>query len=314
MARGAEPRQTGDGPHFEHVSIPPGQSFLWRKDHYPWRLCEWNYHPECEVHLLNNASGLTYIGDHVGHFTDGHLFLVGGNLPHTWFTPLVGGSRILDRDVVVQFDFDRIVEMCSAFPEFSSLQTLLKDAARGLEFHGCTAVQGAEMLQEMGNCSSGEALAILLRFLVLAATSREYKKLASEHFVQNARFEASQDLMNLDKTIEFLNRNFMRSISIKDVAKLVDMPISTFSRFFKLRTGSTYSDHLRSLRIWTAKQLLETTETSITDVCFESGFGNISNFNRTFLRITGLTPSQYRRALHQRAAMTILGTGSASSA
>ena len=124
-------------------------------------------------------------------------------------------------------------------------------------------------MQDMGNCSNGEALAILLRFLALAATSREYEKLASEHFVQNAKFEASKDLLNLDKTIEFLNRNFMRDISIGDVAELVDMPVSTFSRFFKLKTGSTYSDHLRALRIWTAKQLLSTTRTSITDVCFE---------------------------------------------
>ena len=67
-----------------------------------------------------------------------------------------------------------------------------------------------------------------------------------------------------------------------------------------MHTGNTYSDHLGSLRIWTARKLLAETNMPITDVCYEAGFNNISNFNRAFLRAAGIVPSHYRKAMRER--------------
>ena len=79
--------------YFEHISVPAGQSFLWRMDDYPWRRTVWNYHPEFEIHLIRHSSGLAYVGDHIGSFDAGQLVLVGSNLPHNWITPLIGDQR-----------------------------------------------------------------------------------------------------------------------------------------------------------------------------------------------------------------------------
>ncbi len=289
-----------DGAHFEPIEIPAGQSFLWRKDNYPWRRCEWNYHPEFELHLIRHSSGLAYIGDHIGGFEAGQLVLVGSNLPHNWITPLVNNEKIVDRDIVVQFDPRRVLDAANVFPEFEEFRGLFDDAIFGIEFHGTTARKGAALLEEMGHCDAMEAFAILLRFLALASATREYRKLASVHFIANARPATSRELAILDTAIDYIKNNFTNDISISDVAGLVEMPVSSFSRLFKTYTGNTYSDHLCSLRIWSAKQLLSERSMAITDICFEAGFNNISNFNRTFLRETGMTPSKYRRAARAR--------------
>jgi AraC-like DNA-binding protein len=81
------------------------------------------------------------------------------------------------------------------------------------------------------------------------------------------------------------------------------MTESTFSRFFQKNTGNSFSDHLAKLRLWQACKLLADTDVAITDICFQVGYMNISNFNRAFLRKHKMTPSSYRKLSRQRLTM-----------
>ncbi|MBE0579539.1 hypothetical protein [Devosia sp.] len=83
-----------DVPRFERIVTREDESFLWRRDDYPWERNVWNYHPEVEIHLINNASGIAFVGDYIGEFGPGHLTIVGGGLPHDWVTTLNPGQRI----------------------------------------------------------------------------------------------------------------------------------------------------------------------------------------------------------------------------
>ncbi|MCW5706869.1 AraC family transcriptional regulator [Shinella sp.] len=292
---------------FEKVAIPPGHTVLWRMDDYPWPRSRWNYHPEFELHLIRHSSGLAYVGDHIGSFTGPQLFLVGSYLPHNWITPVVGDTCLHNRDVVVQFDPKQILSSTSLFPEFGSLDELFRDAALGLDFFGETAAKGIELIEEMGRCDGAESLAILLRFLAMAGASREYRKLASANFALRSP-ESTREAEILDVAINYINNNFANVISMTDIAELVGMPVSSFSRLFKNKTGVTYSDHISALRILTARRYLSETDLSVTEICFEAGFNNISNFNRTFLRATGLTPTMYRHAARARTAQRLART------
>jgi AraC-like DNA-binding protein len=301
----AETRNTfKETAYFEHISIPPGQTFLWRLDDYPWRRIVWNYHPEIELHYIRHSSGLAYVGDHIGNFDAGQLVLVGSGLPHNWITPFLGESILPERDIVVQFDPARIARAAAEFPEITELESLFRDAAYGLEFFGETSIRAAARLEAMRTQRGLSALSSLLDLLADLATSTEYRKLASAQFVDQFRPGSDSDRQRLDLALDFIQRNFHERPSCEDVAAVVGMSESAFSRFFKAQTGNTYSDHLSTLRIWTARQKLAETDLPVTDVCFEAGFNNISNFNRTFLRVAGMTPSQYRRAARQRRSAT----------
>jgi AraC-like DNA-binding protein len=286
--------------YYEHITIPPGQTFLWRMDDYPWRRTVWNYHPEFEIHLIRHSSGLAYVGDHIGGFHAGQVVLVGSNLPHNWITPFIGDQILPDRDIVVQFDADRLRLAVKDFPELAGLNDLFQNAASGLEFLGPMAIRAAAALEGMGAVSGLRALSMLLALLADLASATEYRKLASEQFVAQFKPGSENERARLQTALDHIRSRFLEGLTCTDVAAFVGMSESAFSRFFKAHTGNTYSDHVSSLRIWTARKLLAETETPITDVCFEAGFNNISNFNRAFLRSAGLSPSQYRKAMRER--------------
>jgi AraC-like DNA-binding protein len=286
--------------YFEHVAIPPQQSFIWRMDDYPWRRCVWNYHPEFEIHLIRHSSGLTYVGDHIGHFDAGQLILVGSNLPHNWITPSIGDKKLIARDIVVQFSPEKMLRVSEAFPEFTEIEPLFQRAASGLEFVGRTASVGARLLEAMGATKGMAQLAILIELLALMAKSTEYRSLATPVFLSQFRPGTPLDLAILEKALAYIQKSYLQGPSLSEVAAHVEMSDSSFSRFFKTHTGNTFSDHIITLKMWTARKLLSESDIAITDICYEAGFSNISNFNRTFLTHAGMKPSQYRKAAHSR--------------
>ncbi|MCX8509119.1 MAG: AraC family transcriptional regulator, partial [Rhodobacteraceae bacterium] len=287
-------------PRLEQVSIPPGRSFLWRKDDYPWRRAVWNCHPEVEIHLIRNASGLAYVGDHICRFESGHLAVVGSNLPHNWVTPNLDGAMIAERDIVVQFDPATLRAACAVFPEFRAIPPFLDRAARGLEILGKTAERARQCLEQMGRLAPGEATTSLLQLLLSLAETEEYRYLASQQFVDSLRHGDDRQRGQIDRALQFIQDNFLDRPSLADVARLVGMSDSAFSRFFTRCTGNSFTDHLISLRIFTAQRFLTDSSHSVTDICYLAGFNNIANFNRTFLRTTGMSPSAYRRAARNR--------------
>lgn len=285
---------------FEQVDIPPGHSFLWRVDDYPWARNVWNYHPEFEIHLIRHSSGLAYVGDHIGQFEAGHLYLVGADLPHNWITPYTGNRLLKARDIVLQFDPAMFAPKSNGHGEFGEIEELFEKAARGLEFYGETLVKSRCILESMDGSGSLADLAKMVELLSVLGSSSETKLLASEAFIFGDHIKGVKDHKVIELALDHLQRNFLDAPSLKQVADLVDMSETAFSRFFKNKTGNTFSEHIASLRLWMAGKLLLETDDAITDICYDSGFNNIANFNRTFLRKTGMTPTQYRRASRLR--------------
>lgn len=285
-------------PVFEHVMTDAGNSFLWRCDDYPWKRNVWNVHPEYEIHLIRNAAGVALVGDFIGQFEPGHLAIVGSGLPHDWVTEIVPGEVIRGRDIVLQFDADRVRSAAAVLPELHEVGAFLTLALRGLAFTGETRRLGARLLEDIGHVHGLERLSLFLRLLQLLARSSEYIVLSS------ADFAPALDPMTLDlvqRALAHVFENFMTDIRLSDMAELAGMSESAFSRFFKKNSGNSFTDHVTKLRIGRACELLANSNLPVTDICYEVGYSNISNFNRTFLRQRGHTPSAYRRLARRRA-------------
>ena len=286
--------------YFEQVTVPPGHSFLWRLDDYPWAGNVWNYHPEFEIHLIRYSSGITYVGDFIDQFEAGQLFLVGSDLPHNWITPDIGSRLLKGRDIVLQFDPNVFSSATSAFPELAGITELFEKARLGVEFVGHTARDARDILESMDGSGSISDLSKMLNLLSVLAGSSETRTLASEAFLLSEHIKKDSDHVLIEKALLYLHKNFLTNPSLKDVAEVVGISESAFSRFFKNKTGNTFSHHIMSLRLWMAGKLLLETDETITNICYEAGFNNISNFNRTFLRNNGMTPSEYRKTSRQK--------------
>lgn len=284
-------------PVYEHVMTGASESFLWRIDDYPWERNVWNFHPEYEIHLIRNAVGVALVGDHIGHFEPGHLTVVGGGLPHDWVSKTAPGELIRGRDIVLQFDPERIRQAAIAFPELADVRAFLTLALRGLRFYGETRRIGADLLEAMGQTSGIGRLSLFLQLLQVMALSQEYEVLSSEGFAPNLDPLAVDTVQRI---LAYVFENFNRDIKLADVAAMAGMSESAFSRFFKKNSGNSFTDHVAKLRIGRACKLLADSDLPVTDICFEAGYANISNFNRNFRNQRGVAPSEYRRLAARR--------------
>ena len=91
-----------------------------------------------------------------------------------------------------------------------------------------------------------------------------------------------------------MNQNFQKPVTLAEVAKLNSMTENSFSRFFKTRTGISFMDNLLEIRLGHASRMLIDTTQSISEIAYDCGFNNISNFNRLFKKKKGCTPKEFR--------------------
>jgi AraC-type DNA-binding domain-containing proteins len=131
---------------------------------------------------------------------------------------------------------------------------------------------------------------------MMANSSR--KKLVSNMFEPEEIVRSSKS-RRIAKVCEYIEKNHKEDIRLADVAALVNMSGSAFSHFFKKRTGISYITYLNNLRVTHACNLLESTTLSASEICYECGFNNKSNFIRIFTRKKGMTPIQYRKFITQ---------------
>lgn len=286
-------------PFYEQVITDEGETFLWRCDDYPWVRNVWHVHPEFEVHLLRNADGVALVGDHIGTFGPGYLAVVGGGLPHDWVTAVAPEQIIRERDVVLQFDAQRVRRAAAWIPELAQLDLFLSRALRGLAFTGHTRRTAADLMERIGPAIGVERIALFLQLLHVLAVSQEFVVLSSEGFAP--KFD-QMTLDTIQRALIYVFENFQHDLRMTDVAAMFGMSESGFSRFFKKNSGNSFVEHVAKLRIGRACKLLSDTTEPITDICFQVGFLNISNFNRIFRAQRGITPSAYRRLSKQRMA------------
>lgn len=278
-------------PDLERIFLDPTESFHRNVHDFPSDLARWNYHPECELHLIQRSSGTMFVGDHIGPFGPGNLVLVGPNLPHHWESDRAPSEVVPLRDVALHFDPGLVPRAAQTFPEFGELEPLLKDAQRGLLFHGETARSGAALLERMGGDAGVARLLRFLELLALLARSNERELLASVGYLPNLDRDAPP---LVQKVMQYILANLAGEVHMAEAARLTGMTNTGFCRFFKRNTGNNFVGYVRKLRIGAACKLLVESTLPVTDVCYEVGYQNVSNFNRHFRREKGMTPSSYR--------------------
>ena len=278
----------------EVIPEDPNHSVRWHEHDYPSPVARWNYHPEYELHLIRKGTGKFIVGDHIGTFEAGHLALVGSGLPHDWVSDLEPGEVLRGRDALIQFDGKWVDQAASIVPEMAEVKPLLEQSSRGIEFLGRSARAAADSLEAMGKATGLQRLHHLVEvFAILTRAPQEERRyLADEWFRPQLD---SQAAAVVDLVLEYVFSNHAGSVRMSEAAALVGMSEPTFSKYFKRATGQNFSDLVRKLRLAHARRLLEHSDKAISDICYEVGFTNLSNFNRHFLNDAGETPRQYRQ-------------------
>jgi AraC-like DNA-binding protein len=249
-------------------------------------------HEELELNFIMNAKGAKrVIGDHIAEIDELELVMVGSNLPHVWQTHKCKSKEI--KEITIQFHKDLFDEKFLRRNQMSFIRNMLERSAKGILFSTQTMQQIAPRLTILGQKQGFDSVLELLSILHDLSVSRNMHTLSDATF-SNA--ELSYNSRRIDRAFEYMNQNFQKHITLNEVSKLVNMTEVSFSRFFKTRTGITFMDSLLELRLGHATRLMIDTTQSISEVAYNCGFNNISNFNRIFKKKKGCTPKEFRES------------------
>lgn len=249
-----------------------------------------HYHEEFELNFIANAPGTKRIvGDHSEAIEDLELVLVGSNLPHGWFNHQNQSKEI--REITIQFHRDLFDEKFLRRNQLSFIRTLLERASKGVLFSRETVEQLQPRLEALTRKSGFDSVLELMSILHDLSISRNMRTLSNVSFTNDAIHYNSR---RIEKAFEHMRTHYDKKITLEEVAKVVNMPEVSFSRFIKKRTGKTFIDSLNEIRLGHASRMLIDTTHTIAEISFKCGFNNLSYFNRTFLKKNGCTPREFR--------------------
>ena len=282
-------------PLFEKISPNFGSSLhvKYHNEVVENKLPFWHFHPELELVYVNKAKGKRHIGSHLSYFNNSQLILIGANLPHSGFTDRFSTNGT---ESIIQFKEDFLGHGFLDIPEAQQVKKLFHKAKKGILFHlEAKQVIGPKIESLMGL----EGMERVIQFLDILndlSLTKHYNLLNVDGFA----FEVEpQDNKKVEIIFEYVSRNFTQSIPLDEISGKVNMTVPAFCRYFKKVTGRTFTQFVNEFRIVHATKLLAENPTSITDICYESGFNNFSHFNKLFKKFTGKSPLKYRNEMKQ---------------
>jgi AraC-like DNA-binding protein len=257
-----------------------------------------HYHDELEINLIINAKGAQrVVGDHLGEIDEIELVLVGSNLQHAWFTHKCQSTEI--KEVTIQFHKELLDEKLLKRNQLAFIRKMFEHSARGILFSKETANQLTDRLQSLNQKHGFDSVLELFSILHDLSISRNMHLLSDTTFNNNK--PSSYNSRRVEKTMEYMNQNFDKPISLSEVARIANMTETAFSRFFKARTGTNFIDSLNDIRLGHASRMLIETTESISEVAYHCGFNNMANFNRIFKKKKGCTPKEFRESYSKSA-------------
>ena len=249
-------------------------------------------HEVYELNFVEHAAGVRRIvGDSVEEIGDYELTLVAGDqLEHAWEQGDCHSKDI--REITIQFPRDMFSPEQLEKNQFAAIRRMLQEAEHGLAFPVATIVKVYHLIDTLP--SQKDRFRQFLQFLLLLnelASSEDARVLASTSFAHAARSSESRRIL---KVKQYIDEHAAETVHLADLADMVGMSPSAFSRFFKLRTGRTLSDYLIDIKLGNAARMLVDTTRNISEICYDCGFNNLSNFNRIFKAKRGVTPREFR--------------------
>lgn len=250
-----------------------------------------HFHPEYELNFIFGAQGgRRIVGDHISTIDNLELVLIGPNIFHGWENFKNTGKDEF-HEVTIQFQKDIFDPVLLEKNIMHPIKTLFENSTRGILFSQETIKSVKNTILSMSHTQGFDSFLKLQSLLYNLALSRDQTFLSHMGFPRKNDFHSSQ---RIEIVYRFLKDNYQRRIKIEEVAALVNMSVISLSRLIKKSTGKSFKEFLIEVRLGSATRQLIESNKNITEICYDCGFNNISNFNRIFKKYRNSTPSEFR--------------------
>ncbi len=276
---------------FEKIEVPTKHSFIVREIQLAERAAKIHSHKNYELNFIVSGAGRRIVGNNITRFEHNDLVLLGPELPHCWEVVETEDNKppscitIHFYENIIHSDFFNI-------PEMEVVVDLLQRASHGISFRGKEITTIRSRLRKLLELQGLESYIELLNIFNLLR-KMDHQETLSETVVYSNDF--ARDLEQINKVYEYVFININKGIKLQEAADIVNMASGSFCRYFKKKTNLTFMEYVKKVRISLAAKMLVETDKSISQICYESGYNNLANFNHYFKTLMGKTPSEYRK-------------------
>ncbi len=247
-------------------------------------------HSEYELNFVENCPGARRaVGDSLEVVGDYDMCLLGGGIEHEWQQHECTSENI--HEITIQFADDLISGPLLEKNHLASIKKLLKDSEVGVVFDMDAILHTYQRIETLIKLDNGFYQVLKLLEILYELSRSNYRQLASTTF---ANTDVETESRRVQKVTTYVSEHLKEDIRLQTLADLIGMTPASFSRFFKLRTHKSISDYIIEARLGYAARKLADSAMSILEVCYTSGFNNISYFNRIFKKKKGCTPTEFR--------------------
>ena len=276
-------------------TISPDSKSPFRLLHNPKlnHLFYWHFHPELELVYIEGASAKRHVGNHISEFKGSDLVLIGPNIPHLNFDH---GVTTTYRKEVLHFKSSFKDTILDNLPELQQINRLLELSKYGIAFFGETKEKAGAIMKTLHLLKPYDYFISILTLLRILSNSTDFELLHKKPFVNKY---SNKEQKRIRKIYGFIDERYQSKISLNEVADLCNLTKAAFCRYFKKATGSTFIEFLNQYRISQAKRLLLNGK-NVSEACYECGFESLSYFNRSFKKITGENPSEFKKTYNKK--------------
>lgn len=271
------------------------ESYRIQIDKVPFFYDLFHYHPEVQITLIHKGYGTCMIGDYISSFKQGDLFIIGQNLPHVFKSDksFYEESENKCHSTTLFLSPDFISSNFFELEELKDLKIFIENSKKGMRLNTKNKTKLLASFHKVH--PENGSLGIINVLLLIKKLSLNKKTKILSH-IDYKSFSKESDGQFLNTIFQYTLNNYKENITLDIIAKMANRSPASFCRFFKQRTRKTYISFLNEVGIQEACSLLLKQDFNISEICFHTGFNNISNFNRQFKKITGYTPKEYRKA------------------
>jgi AraC-like DNA-binding protein len=279
---------------FQKLHLTTGSSFIINRYQSPNFETPWHFHEEYELVYCEKGFGKKFIGDSFSAYQEGEIALIGKNVPHLFKADdsfYQEGTSIKPSSIVIQFAEDFLGKDFFNISEMASMKKILSLSMSGLLISGEAKEKIKQIMIEMLDLGNIARLAKLIEIFDLLSKGQELHAI-SVNIISGININ---DSLKMNKVLEYTLSHFKNEISITEVAALSNLSESAFCRYFKSRTQKTFLSFVIEMRLNESGRLLQESNKSILEICYECGFKNLSNFNRLFRKQFKQNPMEYRK-------------------
>lgn len=276
---------------------PSNYSFTIEERISPSFSMPYHFHNEYELTAILKGRGSRFVGNHICSFDDTDMVLIGKNLPHHWHNER-DASQPNDtvKAIILKFDSDFNGIRLFDLPENYQIQKVLEKASNGLRIVGDTFNRLVAMMQSLLTATGPDRISLLLKILYEIAMSDNLEVLSNDGYVPKTR---DNELDRMNRVYDYIMSNYQQEISLSQAAAVACMNEAAFCKYFKKRYNKTFIQVVNETRISYACRELIREDSNITGICYQSGFNTFSNFTKTFRKVTGTTPKEYKMKLNR---------------